>query len=138
MKIKIAVACIAATLIITFIACNWFRSKPAQDAFNIQGQWTIDSIENRGHDSSKNIGMPALVLAAKDSLPVGIQFNNDSTFRYTNVKDSTKGKYYLSADENSLFIKEDSVTQQFNFIEKSGAAVSFASVDSVIYHLKRK
>lgn len=136
MKTKIIVACIAAAFVITFVSCDLFRSKRTQE-FNLQGQWTIDSIENKGADSSKNMGILMLALAAKDSLPVGIQFNNDSTFRYLNTSDSTKGKYYLSEDKNSLFIKEDSVYTQLNFLTKSDSAFT-ATADSVVYHLKRR
>jgi hypothetical protein len=138
MKTKIVAACIAAALIITFISCNWFRSKPQPEAFNIHGEWVIDSIGNKGSDSSSITGMLVLALAAKDSLPIGIRFNNDSTFQYTHVTDSTKGRYYLSPDEQSLFLKEDSVTHQFNFIGKSDTAVSFASTDGTYYYLRRK
>jgi hypothetical protein len=138
MKTKIVAACIAAALIITFISCNWFRSKRRPEAFNIHGEWVIDSIENKGSDSSNNTGILVLTLATKDSLPVGIRFNNDSTFQYAHVTDSAKGQYYLSPDEQSLFLKEDSVTHQFNFIGKSDTAVSFASTDSTYYYLRRK
>jgi hypothetical protein len=136
MKIKIIVACVAAALVITFISCDWFKSKPTSQAFNLEGKWIVDSVENK--DSSKDVGNLILALASKDSLPVGIQFNKDSTFQYLNVQDSAKGKYYVSADASSLFLKEDSVTHQFNFIEKSDSAISFASVDSTKYYLKRK
>jgi hypothetical protein len=134
MKTKIIVACIAAALVITFISCGLFGSKKEETVFNIEGQWTIDSIENRGSDSSSQIE----ILAAKDSLPIGIQFNSDSTFNYTGAADTTKGQYYLSEDRNSIFIKEDSAFTQLNFISRSDTAFTASTVDSVVYHLKKK
>jgi hypothetical protein len=138
MKTKIIVATIAAALVITFVSCDLFRSKKKVTAFNIEGQWIIDSIENKGSDSSGNIGMLALVLAAKDSLPLGIQFNNDSSFYYLNAVDSAKGRYYLSEDRNSLFIKEDSTYTQLNFLSRSDSAFNASTPDSVVYYLKKK
>jgi len=138
MKTKIIVACIAAALVITFISCGLFGSKEKTTAFNIQGQWRIDSVESKGQDSSHNLAMLALLLASKDSIPVGIQFNSDSTFQYTNAQDSTKGQYYLSEDKNSLFIKEDSVYTQLNFITKTDSSFTASTTDSVVYHLKKK
>lgn len=137
MKSKIIAATIAAALIVTFISCNWFKRKQTQ-AFNIEGKWTIDSIENKSSDSSKNIGAFILALAAQDSSQLGIQFNNDSTYNYINANDSTKGKYYFSEDKNSLFLNEDSITHQFDFIMKTDSVISFASTDSIFYYLKRK
>jgi hypothetical protein len=138
MKSKLLAATIAVALIITFIACNWLKSTPRSNAFDIHGEWIIDSMDNKGSDSSKDLGLLVLAMASKDSLPIGIRFNDDSTFQYTNTGDSAKGKFYLSSDESSLFLKEDSTTHQFNFIEKSDSAVSLSSVDSVFYYLKRK
>lgn len=138
MKNKIVIATVTAVAIITAISCGLFGSSdPKREPFNIQGQWIIDSLENKSTDSSKNIGLLALALA-KDSTPIAIQFNADSTFHYLDSQDSAKGSYYMAPDENSLFIREDSVTHQFNFITKSDSAISFISVDSLFYYLRRK
>lgn len=137
MKNKIIVASLAAVVIIVAISCGLFGSKRTKE-FNIQGQWTIDSIQNRSADSSKNIGLLALVLTAKDSVPIGVEFNADSSFRYTNTSDSSTGKYYVADDQTSLFIKEDSVTHQLNFLSKSDSAISLMSIDSIYYYLRRK
>jgi hypothetical protein len=136
MKTKIIVASIAAALVITFVSCDLFRSKKKETVFNIEGQWIIDSVKNEGSDSSGNTG--ALALAAKDNLPLGIQFNSDSTFNYINAADSVKGRYYLSEDRNTLFIKEDSAYTQLNFLDRSDAAFTAATADSVVYYLKKK
>jgi len=140
MKSKIIVACIAAALVITFISCNWFKSKeePTSTAFNIEGQWIIDSVENKSSDSSKNIGLFLLALATKPNEQLGIQFNKDSSFHFINSTDSTKGVYYLSEDVNSLFVKDDSAFHQLNFISKSDSAFVATTTDSLVYHLKRK
>ncbi len=138
MKTSIGAACIAAILVITLIACGLFGSKPKEAAFNIEGEWIIDSIENRTTDSSNNMGIFLLALAQKDSLPLGLRFNNDSSFQFTNVNDSITGSYYLSEDRNSLFVKEDSVFHQLNFITKSDSSFSAITTDSLVYHLKKK
>lgn len=137
MKNKIIVASLAAVVIIVAISCGLFGSKRTKE-FNIQGQWTIDSIANRSSDSSKNIGLLAVAISEKDSMPVGVQFNADSSFGYMHSSDSNAGKYYLAEDQTSLFIKEDSVTHQFNFLSKSDSAISLLSVDSIYYYLRRK
>ena len=140
MKTKVTVAIIAAALVITFISCNWFSSKdePKPEAFNIEGQWIIDSVENRSSDSSKNLGILLLALAAKENEQLGIQFNNDSTFHFINSTDSATGKYYLSEDQNSLYVNEDSSFHQLNFLSRSDSSFVAASTDSMVYHLRRK
>jgi hypothetical protein len=140
MKSKIIVACIAAALVITFISCNWFDSndEPKPTAFNIEGQWTIDSVENKSSDSSKNLGILLLALATKENEQLGIQFNNDSTFHFINSTDSATGKYYLAEDQNSLFVKEDSAFQQLNFLSRSDSTFVATTLDSIFYHLRRK
>jgi hypothetical protein len=138
MKSKLLAASVAAALIITFISCNWFKSKPANEDFNIVGEWRIDSIENQGSDSSKFVSTLLLALASQDSVPVGIRFNNDSTFEYTQPNEPAKGKYYLSNDHNKLSLQEDSATYQFDIVKKSDSALSLSSVDSVFYYLRRK
>lgn len=138
MKIKIIVAFVASAVIIIAISCGLFSSgDPKTSQFNIQGKWVIDSIANKGSDSSKNVGMLALAIASKNGSP-GIQFNSDSTFEYIHSNDSAKGSYYLSPDASSLFLNEDSVIHQFNFLQKTDSAISFSSVDSVFYYLRRK
>jgi hypothetical protein len=140
MKSKIIVACIAASLVITFISCDWFKSKDRSKpvAFNIEGQWIIDSVENRSSDSSKNMGLLILALAAQPNEQLGIEFKNDSTFHLVNSTDSAKGQYYLSDDQSSLFIKEDSAFHQLNFVTKTDSSFVAATTDSLVYHLKRK
>lgn len=140
MKLKIIVACIAAALVITFISCNWLKSKeePKPVAFNIEGQWLIDSVENKGSDSSKNLGILLLALATKENEQLGIEFKNDSTFHLINSTDSAKGHYYLSDDQSSLFVKEDTAFQQLNFLSKSDSTFVATTTDSLVYHLKRK
>ncbi len=140
MKSKIIVAIFAAALVITFISCDWFTSKkePKPVAFNIEGQWLIDSVENNSSDSSKNLGIFLLALATKENEQLGIEFKSDSTFHFINSTDSAKGSYYLSEDHNSLFVKEDSTFHQLNFITKSDSSFVAATTDSLVYHLKRK
>lgn len=140
MKSKIIVACIATAFTITFISCDWFKSKdePKQEAFNIEGQWIIDSIENKSTDSSNNMGIFLLALAAKENEQLGIEFSNDSTFQFINSTDSAQGSYYISEDKNSLFIKEDSAFHQLHFISKSDSAFIASSTDSLVYHLRKK
>jgi hypothetical protein len=138
MKTKIIVACLATALAITVIACNWLSSKPTAQAINVEGKWSIDSIDHKGSDSSKNVGNLILALTAKDSLPIGIQFNNDSSFQYLNVADTSKGKYSVSADTKRISLQQDSVTTLFDIIDRSDSLMSFASPDSTIYYLKRK
>jgi hypothetical protein len=140
MKPKIIVACIAAALVITFISCDLFKSddEPKSTAFNIEGQWIIDSVENRSSDSSKNLGILLLALATKKNEQLGIQFNNDSTFHFINSTDSTTGKYYLSDDQSSLFVKEDSTFQQLNFLSRSDSSFIATTTDSIVYHLRKK
>ncbi len=140
MKSKIIVACIAAALVITFISCDWFKSKdePTEQAFNIEGQWIIDSIENKSSDSAKNIGIFLLALASTEEENIGIEFKNDSTYHFINASDSIQGKYYLSDDDNSLFVKEDSVTHQLNFLSKNDSSFIVSSTDSLVYHLRKK
>jgi hypothetical protein len=134
MKITIAVACIAATLLIGFISCDWFRSSK-EAAFDITGQWKIDSVESK--DSSRHIALLASVPALKDSLPVNVQFNADSTFRYPGANDSARYKYYVSDDRKNLFIKEDSVFRQMNIVVENDSSFTIVSPDSVFMHLRR-
>ncbi len=140
MKSKIIVATIAAALVITFISCDLFKSdeEPKSTGFNIEGEWIIDSIENKGSDSTKNLGILLLALATKENEQPGIEFKNDSTFHLINSTDSTKGHYYLSEDQSSLFVKEDSAFQQLNFLSKSDSAFVATTTDSLVFHLKRK
>ena len=138
MKTKIIVACTAAALVITLIACGLFGSKEKETAFDIRGQWIIDSIGNKGSDSSANMAALLLAMSQKDSLPVGIQFNSDSSYQLVNTVDTVKGNYYLSEDNNSLFVREDSAYTQFNFLEKSDSVLSMSTLDSVVYYLRKK
>lgn len=138
MKSKIILSCIAAAIVVTFLSCELFGSKKKADVFDITGQWNIDSIANNGSDSSNNIGLMALALAGSGDQQLAIQFNADSSFRYVHSQDSTGGTYYLSKDQNSLFIEEDSLVTQLNFLSKSDTAFTAVTPDSVVYFLKRK
>ena len=138
MKTKIILSSIAFAIAIMLIACGLFGSEKKQTAFDIRGQWLIDSIANKGSDSAANLGLLVLALAGNDSTQLGIQFNSDSSFQYLDAADSTMGTYYFSEDSQSLFLKEDSVTTQFNFISKSDTAFVAATTDSLVYYLKRK
>jgi hypothetical protein len=138
MKSKIIVACIAATLVITFVSCGLFGSKKQTSAFNIEGQWTIDSIENRGTDSSNNMAAFLLGLVQKDSIPIGIEFYGDSSYQILHIADTVKGSYYLSGDRKSLFVKEDSAYTQLNFINRSDTSFAASTPDSIVYHLRKK
>jgi len=139
MKIKIIAAIIIAAGVITFISCNWFSvKKDPEQSFVIEGKWTIDSVEHKGSDSSAGIGLLALAMAAKDSLPLGFEFKNDSTYAYLNTRDSMGGKYYLSANTDTLYVKEDSVYQPLRFITKTDSVFSVMTADSIFFHLKKK
>jgi hypothetical protein len=134
MKSKIIVVLIAATALIIFIACNWLSSKPKETAFNIQGKWKVDSVENNGTDSNRT-ALLVWSLAKSDS--VAIQFNADSTFNYSDTAD-LKGKYYVSEKENMLFVKEDSTYQPLKFISRSDSAFTVSTADSLIIHLRKQ
>lgn len=139
MKRAFIAALIIAAGIISFVSCKWFSSKPTADqSFNIQGKWIVDSMENRSSDSSKSIVMLAFVLAANDSLPFGFQFNNDSTYTYLSAKDSAVGKYYIADEESTLFVAEDSAYHPLNFISKNDSAFSVISADSLVLHLRKE
>lgn len=137
MKIRIIVACIAAALVITFVSCGLFGSKKKETAFNIEGEWTVDSIESKSNDSTKNLAI-FLFAMNNDSLPFVMNFASDSSFQLISAKDTVNGNYYLSDDKNSLFIKEDSVYTQLNFVTKTDAAFTAFTADSIIYHLSKK
>ncbi|MCE3281969.1 MAG: hypothetical protein K0Q66_706 [Chitinophagaceae bacterium] len=134
MKITIAVACIAATLLVGFISCDWFRSSKAA-SFDITGKWSIDSVA--GNDSSRNIQFLASVPATKDSLPVSVQFNKDSTFLYMGSKDSALFSYYVSDDFKSLFVKEDSLFRQLPILEKTDTTFTISLADSSVLHFRK-
>ncbi len=136
MKTTFIAALLIAAGIITFISCNWFSSSDPRK-FNIQGKWIVDSIENKDSDSSNSMAMLAFVIAAKDSLPLGFEFKSDSTYSYINVKDSTGGKYYITEDKNTLFVKEDSAYYPLQFITKNDSGFSVISPDSLVFHLRR-
>lgn len=139
MKTKIAAICVAAAIVVSFISCNWFgKSKSA--AFNIEGNWVIDSMENLGSDTGfASLGL--LVLAInQDSLPLGIVFNADSSYRLVNSSDSLAGQYSFSDDGENLLVTEhgDSTRHTFRFITKSDSAFSVLAKDSLVYHLRRR
>lgn len=134
MKTKIIAAFAAAILIISFISCGWFGSDK-KPAFNIHGEWTIDSIVNKGHDSASDVGLLVTAMANADS--ARIRFDKDSTFHYVNDKEKGSGRYYLSANSDSLFLQPDSIAHPFSFVQKSGSSISFISADSVVYYLRK-
>src|SRR5687767_11987954 len=134
MKITIAVACIAATLLVGFISCDWFRGSKAS-SFDITGKWSIDSVA--GNDSSRNIQLLASVPATRDSLPVSVQFNKDSTFQYTGTRDSALYKYYVAGDFKSLFVKEDSLFRQMPILDKTDTTFSISLAGSSVLHFRK-
>ncbi len=137
MKSKIILAASIAILSIAFISCDWFKLKPSKKEFNILGHWIVDSIRDDSKDSSNNFAILMVALASKDST-LAIQFNADSSFAYLRDKDSTKGTYSFSSDLNSIFLKEDSLTNKFTFLTKSDSAITLFHTDSLVYYLRRK
>lgn len=135
---KIILSSIAVAIAVTIIACGLFGSDKKESAFEIHGKWQIDSVVNQGSDSSNNIGLLLLSLAGKDSIGLGMQFNNDSTFSYIGANDSASGTFYLSPDSKSLFVNQDSAVTRFDFITKSDTAFVASTPDSVVYYFKRK
>lgn len=133
MKTRIAAACLAATLIVLSLSCNWFDSKK-EASFDIEGAWIIDSLELKPNSTDSGFLIP------NDSIPLEISFQADSGFVLTQGPDSLTGKYHFSAAKDTLYIrqKEDKEILPFRFIDKTRTSFSVMAADSAIYHLRRK
>lgn len=133
MKTRIAAACLAATLIVLSISCNWFDSKK-EASFDVEGAWIIDSLELKPNSTDSGFLIP------NDSIPLEISFQPDSAFVLVQGPDSLMGKYYLSAGKDSIYVqqKKDKEIIPFRFLEKSKEKFSVMSADSFVYHLRRK
>lgn len=136
MKSRLSVAIVATIIIVFAIACKWFRNTTDKPV-SIAGQWTIDSIASSGHDSTKDKALLAFALSGTNGKTL-VEFGNDSTYRLIQTKDTLKGRYYVSTDAKSVFIEDDSVMRQYNFINRNDSAIAMLSTDSIFYSLKKR
>jgi hypothetical protein len=135
-KTTLAAMLIAASSI-TFVSCDWFKSKPKNPTPSIVGSWKIDSLYSIGKDS--NLMAPliyALAKQGKDSASIGLQFNADSTFIELPMEESKPKKYYVKDKE--IFIQEDSTFKPHQLSFTGDSIASILSKDSTLVVLKRK
>jgi len=137
MKTRISVAVVATLLLFTVIACKWFSSSETKP-LSLEGKWIADTIDVRAKDSSGIIGL-LFAMAGKDSLPTSITFDKDSSFAAITGKDTTRGKYRFSADQQQIFLTEDSTTTQFHLGLVSDSSFSMLlAKDSIYYHFRKQ
>lgn len=139
MKTFIPAAIIIAVACIALASCEWlFGNKPKHVAntITINGTWQIKSIADSSTTARNTMPMLAAAFAAKDSMPVSISFNTDSTFTIASTKDSiyNKGIYYLDTAKQTVFIKEDSLYTPYSIKQWSDTAVQlYTAKDSISY-----
>ena len=140
MKTKILAAIIIAAICTSLLSCDWMFGKNPQ-AKTITGKWTIENIADSSTQHDNNLGVLALALMSKDSTPLGIQFNTDSSFSFYNTKEPVKdsGKYYLDTTLQTLFVKDDSAYISFAIKTWTDSSLQlFSTTDSVWYSLSKK
>jgi hypothetical protein len=136
MKQKTLVAIIIATTCITLISCYWlFGNKPsAERNKSIVGKWTMVNMADSSKRAKNRLG-------GKDSTPLIVEFNPDSTFRIYQSKQSFQGsgEYYLDPTAQTLFVKEDSSSYTFNIRNFTDSSVQlFFPTDSLSYVLRKQ
>ena len=116
MKTKITAAIIIAATCISLLSCDWMFGKKETATKTIAGKWTIENIADSSKQHKNGMTFLALTMMVKDSTPIGIQFNADSSYSLFNTKETAKdsGKYYLDTTIQTLFVKKDSAYQPFN------------------------
>lgn len=140
MKTKIPAAIIIAATCISLLSCDWmFGKKPKTKT--IAGKWTIENIADSSKQNKNGLGILAIAMMAKDSVPLGIEFRPDSSFSLFNTKDSVQepGKYYIDTAIHTLFVKKDSTDMPLKIIEWTDSSLHlFSTADSVWYMLSKK
>lgn len=116
MKKKIFIAAIIAASCGVFLyirASNRINIPVVKETKSVTGNWKILNIT----DSSLNKmnGRDLFEFASNDSLPILLQFNVDSSFSVLQ-KDTvrSKGMYYTDSLLQKIFIKEDSIFDEYN------------------------
>lgn len=105
MKHSYLLLLIAAAL--SLCACDWFSAKKTTSARSIVGYWKLDSV---GFNDSSGLAW-AWLSAAKDSVGVHCNFTADSSYHTIIGKDTSSGRYELSAKQ--LLLKDGEATDTF-------------------------
>src|SRR5690242_7110678 len=138
MKTKtLAVILIAATCI-SLISCDWLFGKKhsSEKTRSIVGKWKIENIVDSSKQQKNGIGLLALSMTTKDSLPLVVEFNADSSFNLYQIKPSLidSGKYYFDSTVQTIFVKQDSSSLALNIKQWTDSSLQlFSSQDSVWY-----
>jgi uncharacterized lipoprotein NlpE involved in copper resistance len=135
MKKKILAACFIAAASITFISCDWFKTKSKNANPTIVGKWQVDSLYPIGKDTNSLLYL-GYAFAKKDNQPITIQFNADSTYSESDSSHATKQKYYLAKD--SIYVQNDASFIAYHLSFKNDSSLQLLSKDSALYILSKK
>jgi hypothetical protein len=142
MKSKTLAVIIIAAICIALISCHWFSKKHSlKKTMSLVGKWKIENIIDSSKQQKNGIGLLALAVITKDSLPLFVDFNADSTFSLYQNKPSLldSGKYYFDSTAQTVFVKQDSSLLSLNIKHWSDSSLQlFSSEDSVWYALSKQ
>lgn len=126
---------------ITMTGCDWFSSKDkASIAFNIEGNWKLDSLEQR-NDSSQQTGWLALARAgndASDSTVYIYNFNNDSLLTISSRSITDTSYYKLNITDKEFVLKADSAETRYAFTAISDSLFSLTTGYSTVLWMKKQ
>ena len=111
MKSKTLAVIMIAAICIASISCHRSsRKHTAEKSRSVVGKWKIENISDSSKHEKNGNGLLGLAMITKDSLPLFVEFNPDSTFSLYQNKPSLldSGKYYLDSTVQTVFVKQDS------------------------------
>ena len=142
MKSKTLAVIMIAAVCIASISCHWFsRKHTAEKLRSVVGKWKIENISDSSKHEKNGIGLLGLAMITKDSLPLFVEFNPDSTFSLyqSNQPLLDSGKYYFDSTVQTVFVKQDSSLLSLNIKHWSDSSLQlFSSEDSVLYALSKQ
>jgi len=142
MKSKTLAVIVVAATCFALISCHWFSKKHSvKKSMSLVGKWKIDNIIDSSKQQKNGIGLLAFATMVKDSLPLFIEFNTDSTYSLyqSNQPLLDSGKYYFDSTVQTVFVKQDSSLLSLNIKHWSDPSLQlFSSEDSVLYALSKQ
>jgi hypothetical protein len=124
---------------ITFtVSSCWLFSKK-QSNNTIAGKWNIETIADSSANKTHELATALIFTLQKDSLPLGVNFATDSVFHFYNSNKSfDSSKYYVDANANTIFVKQDSTFLPLLIKQQTDTTLQLLlAKDSVWYALKK-
>ena len=141
MKTKIHAAIIIAVAA-SIVSCDWFKHKNEQaNKSPLTGKYQVVSIMDSSlqHELKPTDTLSSFFNSTvRDSLPRYVDFSSDSLVTYETEATVDSTTFYTDTATKIVYLKNDSIYEPFNIIERSDSSIDlFAVNDSVYISLKK-